>query len=96
MIIAGDIGGTKTNVALFEVGDGRVGEPLAQHSYPSARFDSLARVEKIVIEYDPPDRSREQLAPKALLALGWVASRLGWEVAPGGAAFDGGRAQFVL
>lgn len=41
MIIAGDIGGTKTNVALFEVGDGRVGEPLAQHSYPSARFDSL-------------------------------------------------------
>ncbi len=41
MIIAGDIGGTKTNVALFEVGDGRVGEPLAQQSYPSARFDSL-------------------------------------------------------
>lgn len=41
MIIAGDIGGTKTNVALFEVGDGKVGAPLAQQSYPSARFDSL-------------------------------------------------------
>ncbi|HEX7314222.1 MAG TPA: glucokinase [Pyrinomonadaceae bacterium] len=41
MIIAGDIGGTKTNVALFEVGDGRVGAPLAQQSFPSARFDSL-------------------------------------------------------
>jgi glucokinase len=41
MIIAGDIGGTKTNVALFEVGEGRVGKPVAQHSYPSARFDSL-------------------------------------------------------
>jgi glucokinase len=41
MIIAGDIGGTKTNVALFEVGEGRVGAPLAQHSYPSARYDSL-------------------------------------------------------
>ena len=39
MIIAGDIRGTKTNVALFEAGEGGVGKPLAQHSYPSARFD---------------------------------------------------------
>jgi glucose-6-phosphate dehydrogenase assembly protein OpcA len=58
--------------------------------------DSLARIEKIVIEYDPPDRSHEQIAPKALLALGWVASRLGWKVSDGGATFDGGRARFIL
>ena len=57
---------------------------------------SLARIEKIVIEYDPPDLSHEQLAPKALLALGWIASRLGWEVADGGSTFDGGRARFIL
>ncbi len=45
MIIAGDIGGTKTNVALFEVVEGRrVGAPLAQHSYPSARYDSLEAI----------------------------------------------------
>ncbi|HEX7314221.1 MAG TPA: glucose-6-phosphate dehydrogenase assembly protein OpcA [Pyrinomonadaceae bacterium] len=58
--------------------------------------DSLARIEKIVIEYDPPDRSHEQVAPKALLALGWLVSRLGWEVSDEGAMFDGGRARFTL
>ncbi len=41
MIIAGDIGGTKTNVALFEPDDGGVGKPLAQQSFPSARYGSL-------------------------------------------------------
>ena len=58
--------------------------------------DSLAQVEKIVIEYDPPDRSHEQIAPKALLALGWMASRLGWEVSDEGSTFDDNRAQFRL
>ena len=58
--------------------------------------DPLARIESVVIEYDPPDRSREQLAPKALLALGWLVSCLGWEVSDEGATFDGRRAQFIL
>ena len=58
--------------------------------------ESLARVEKIVIEYDPPDRSHEEIAPKALLALGWMASRLGWEVADEPATFDESRARFIL
>jgi glucokinase len=48
MIIAGDIGGTKTNVALFEAGRGGVGAPLALDSFPSARFDSL---EDILTEF---------------------------------------------
>jgi glucose-6-phosphate dehydrogenase assembly protein OpcA len=30
------------------------------------------------VEYDPPDVAPEEVAPKALLALGWLASRLGW------------------
>jgi glucose-6-phosphate dehydrogenase assembly protein OpcA len=58
--------------------------------------ESLARVEKVVIEYDPPDRSHTQLAPKALLALGWMASCLGWEVSGEGATFDDNRARFIL
>ncbi|HEX8187305.1 MAG TPA: glucose-6-phosphate dehydrogenase assembly protein OpcA [Pyrinomonadaceae bacterium] len=58
--------------------------------------ESLAQIEKIVIEYDPPDRSHDEIAPKAVLALGWVASRLGWEVADEGATFAGGRARFIL
>lgn len=48
MIIAGDIGGTKTNVALFAPEGGRVGHPLAQHSFPSARYGSL---EDILTEF---------------------------------------------
>ena len=48
MIIAGDIGGTKTNVALFEAGAGGVGRPLAQNSFPSARYGSL---EDILTEF---------------------------------------------
>ncbi len=58
--------------------------------------DSLAQIERVVIEYDPPDGSRGQVAPKALLALGWIASRLGWEVPGEGSTFDGKRARFLL
>src|SRR5829696_9998020 len=58
--------------------------------------DSLARIERIVIEYDPPDSAHGEIAPKALLALGWIASCLGWEVADKGSKSDGRRAQFVF
>lgn len=53
MIIAGDIGGTKTNVALFEVGDGRLGAPLAQQSYPSARYNSLEAILRDFVSQHP-------------------------------------------
>jgi glucose-6-phosphate dehydrogenase assembly protein OpcA len=58
--------------------------------------DSLARVERVRIEYDPPDRSHDSVAPKALLALGWMASCLGWGVAGEGHALEGGGARFRL
>src|SRR2546423_2391463 len=44
MIIAGDIGGTKTNVALFEAEGERVGCIAAQQSFPSAKYDSLEAI----------------------------------------------------
>ncbi|MFL6332213.1 MAG: glucokinase [Pyrinomonadaceae bacterium] len=56
MIIAGDIGGTKTNVALFEVGGGKVGPPLAQDSYPSARYDSLEDILREFVRQHRPER----------------------------------------
>jgi glucose-6-phosphate dehydrogenase assembly protein OpcA len=58
--------------------------------------ESLARVERVVIEYDPPDRSHDEIAPKALLALGWLASCLGWEPPGDAPTFEGGRAIFRL
>ncbi|HEY7728374.1 MAG TPA: glucokinase [Candidatus Eisenbacteria bacterium] len=43
MILAGDVGGTKTNLAWFEArGRGRIGPPHGARSYRSADFASLA------------------------------------------------------
>jgi glucokinase len=41
MIIAGDIGGTKTNVALFDNEGETLGRIVAQQSFPSSRYGSL-------------------------------------------------------
>jgi len=42
-ILAGDIGGTKTRLAVFSV-TGRQLETLAEHSYPSSEYDSLGAI----------------------------------------------------
>lgn len=46
----------------------------------------LDKIETVTVEYDPPDVAPEEIAPKALLAVGWLASRLGW-------SFEGTRAR---
>ena len=48
MILAGDIGGTKTNVALFEEAPDRLNAPICLHSFASQEFASL---EEIVRQY---------------------------------------------
>ena len=45
MILAGDIGGTKTNLALFKVEDNRVAVQV-QHQFPSRDFSSFSEVIK--------------------------------------------------
>src|SRR5947199_8942425 len=40
----------------------------------------LEKIDSIIVEYDPPDAALEEIAPKALLVVGWLASRLGWSV----------------
>jgi glucokinase len=44
MIIAGDIGGTKTNVALFEPSGGDLGRIVVQQSFPSGKYSSLEAI----------------------------------------------------
>jgi glucokinase len=44
MILAGDIGGTKTNIALFDAGAGVPGPPLVQERFSSNGFDSLEAI----------------------------------------------------
>src|SRR5215207_3051257 len=83
MIIAGDIGGTKTNVALFEVGEGgRVGSPLAQQSFPSARYDSLeAILREFVGRYKQAPITHACFGVAGPVVRGHVdATNLTWEV----------------
>jgi glucokinase len=44
MIIAGDIGGTKTNVALFEARGHELGRIVVQQSFPSGGYNSLEAI----------------------------------------------------
>jgi glucokinase len=55
MIIAGDIGGTKTNVALFVAEGARVGRPVVQQSFPSGRYDSLEAIVGEFVATQKPD-----------------------------------------
>jgi glucose-6-phosphate dehydrogenase assembly protein OpcA len=58
--------------------------------------ESLAEIERIQIEYDPPDIAHDEIAPKALLALGWIASALKWEIDAAGSSFTVGQSSFKL
>jgi len=40
----------------------------------------LDQLDRIVVEYDPPDLAPVEIAPKALLIVGWLCARLGWSV----------------
>ncbi len=53
MILAGDIGGTKTNVALLETDGREAGALVAQKTFPSADYDSL---EKMIEEFLAAER----------------------------------------
>jgi glucose-6-phosphate dehydrogenase assembly protein OpcA len=57
----------------------------------------LDKIDSVTIEYDAPDLAPEEIAPKALLVAGWLASRLKWNVETIEASRDGsGTARFTL
>lgn len=53
MILAGDIGGTKTNVALLETDGHTISRIVAEQTFPSGGYDSL---EKIIREFLAAER----------------------------------------
>jgi glucose-6-phosphate dehydrogenase assembly protein OpcA len=57
---------------------------------------SLDKIERVTIEYDRPDKSPDELSPKALLALGWLGGQLGWEVEPQGNHLKAREGHFVM
>lgn len=57
---------------------------------------SLEQIERVVVEYDRPDRSPEEVSPKALLAIGWLGAQLGWQVETDGGRMKDRAASFNL
>jgi glucokinase len=55
MIIAGDIGGTKTNVALFEARGRELGRIVVQQSFPSGGYNSLEAILEDFVAAHKPD-----------------------------------------
>ncbi|GAB4579196.1 MAG: glucokinase [Anaerolineales bacterium] len=62
MLLAGDIGGTKTLLALYSPEEGPR-NPIAQFTYPSAKYDSL---EAIVLEFKAQTRAKIERATFAV------------------------------
>jgi glucose-6-phosphate dehydrogenase assembly protein OpcA len=56
----------------------------------------LDDIDDVTIEYDAPDAAPGEIAPQALLAAGWLSSRLGWRVEAGGAVKEGDTMTFKL
>lgn len=56
----------------------------------------LEHVDRVTIEYDAPDVAPAEIAPKALLAAGWLASRLGWKVEAERASRENETARFIF
>ncbi len=54
MILAGDVGGTKTTLAIFDPQYDELRVPLVEHSYPSREFGSLeAILDRFIAEHEP-------------------------------------------
>ncbi len=56
----------------------------------------LNEIDRVTIEYDPPEISREDLAANALLIAGWLASRLSWTINADGFTQDTDTKRFAL
>ena len=81
MIIAGDIGGTKTNVALFEPREGGLDEPVVYDSYPSNGYDSLESILEHFISAHRPRLTHACFGVAGPVQDGFVAtSNLAWDV----------------
>src|SRR5918997_2923169 len=81
MIIAGDIGGTKTNVALFEPREGGLVEPVVFDSYPSKGYDSLEAILEHFISAHRPRLTHACFGVAGPVQDGFVAtSNLAWDV----------------
>lgn len=84
MILAGDIGGTKTNVALFETLGSKPGALVTQHTFPSAAYDSLSSILKEFIAEHKPNLTHACFGVAGPVIEGQVQTpNLAWDVSAG-------------
>lgn len=55
---------------------------LASFYDPPCCKAALALVKEVKVEYSAPEHEPDEIAPQALLILGWLASRLNWQLVP--------------
>jgi glucose-6-phosphate dehydrogenase assembly protein OpcA len=54
----------------------------------------LKQIERVTIEYAPPEANPEAISTRALLLGGWLASRLGWQLNPAATVREAQSARF--
>ncbi len=57
---------------------------------------ALAQIERVTLEYELPEKTPGEVSTKALLAVGWMASRLGWEVVAENTHSSAGETSFTF
>jgi glucokinase len=81
MILVGDIGGTKTNVALIESEGGALGVVATQRTYASAEYDSLEAILRAFIEEHRPRLTHACFGVAGPVVEGHVdTTNLAWDV----------------
>src|SRR5438477_2719188 len=58
MILAGDIGGTKTRIALFREAADQLAAPINQQSFPSQQYESLNAILKLYLSANSAEVKR--------------------------------------
>lgn len=83
MILAGDIGGTKTNLAYFK-NDGKISAPALVRSYPSQEYSSLNEVVRRLMLEHPAEITAAAFGIAGPVVEGHSKlTNLGWEVDAG-------------
>ena len=58
MILAGDIGGTKTSIALFREAADQLATPINSQSFPSQQYESLNAILQLYLSTNSPEVKR--------------------------------------
>lgn len=97
LVLAGDIGGTKTNLALYEVGAGDTLTRTAEATYPSRDYPGLEPIVREFLAAHPARPAAAAFGIAGPVVDGRVtATNLPWQITPEGLAEASGAARIQL